>query len=254
MAENIGTSFNGITTTGTIQQLKSNNGLLINSNKLSELDDVTIATPISKQSIVYDSGTSKWSNQDLLLASSLTDVTITSPLAEDRIVYNPTILKWVNQQPYYFSIQITGKLKDSYIQSMVGSTTLLNLLYNDSTKFDSYTVNNTSANGLYMDASGNLNGFRNNSLYSWESSINMSILTCAANSYFYYGFARTPATVVNTILNYNSLNNPAKTLTMTYVNTFNSPPYYPFINMSNSNVFTGNTNGDFSFSLAIYEY
>ena len=235
MAENIGNVINGISSNGTVQQLKTNGNLLINSNKLSQLDDVTITTPISKQCIVYDSGTSKWANQDLLFASSLTDVTITSPLAEDRIIYNPTILKWVNQQPYYFCIQITGKFKDSYIQSMTGSTTFLNLLYNDSTKFDSYTVNNTSSNGVYMDASGNLNGFRNNSLYSWDSTINMSILTCAANSYFYYGFARTPAVAVNTILNYNSLNNPAKTLAMPYINTFNSPPYYPFINMSNSN-------------------
>lgn len=69
--------------------------------KLSELEDVEIASPAAGQVLTYDDGSSKWKNQAAtepkVSLSSLTDVQISSPTDTQVLTYVNDDSKWENK-------------------------------------------------------------------------------------------------------------------------------------------------------------
>ena len=77
-------------------------GATASVNNLNALTDVTITgTPGSQQALLYNSGTSQWTNQaiptPIFPLDTLSDVTITSPTNTQLLQYNGTA--WVNVTP-----------------------------------------------------------------------------------------------------------------------------------------------------------
>lgn len=77
-------------------------GATASVNNLNALTDVTITgTPASQQALLYNSGTSQWTNQaiptPIFPLDTLSDVTITSPANTQLLQYNGTA--WVNVTP-----------------------------------------------------------------------------------------------------------------------------------------------------------
>ena len=77
-------------------------GATASVNNLNALTDVTITgTPSSQQALLYNSGSSQWTNQaiptPIFPLDTLSDVTITSPVNTQLLQYNGTA--WVNVTP-----------------------------------------------------------------------------------------------------------------------------------------------------------
>ena len=90
-------------------------GATASVNNLNALTDVTITgTPGSQQALLYNSGTSQWTNQaiptPIFPLDTLLDVTITSPVNTQLLQYNGTA--WINVTPAVTEPTISAGLKN----------------------------------------------------------------------------------------------------------------------------------------------
>jgi len=253
MSEPIGNVVNGITTTGKVQALRSVGNLLVNANNISDLDDATITTPATGQTLIWNG--SKWVNQSLYFASSLSDLVITAPQVKDRIMYDVGTAKWTNQSPYYYSFNCYGKFKDSYIQSLTGTTSFLNLLVNDTAIFDSYTLSNSESNGFTLNnTTGAIEGFRASAVCTASYNMSLSINTVNNLTSFFYGVRNLAgSTTVSSNTSANTLDIKFKALDSNFTTTLTSMTIFPYVSLSATNNYTGQATQDFSFSFSIYE-
>jgi hypothetical protein len=254
MAKPIGSTYLGITSSGTVQNLRSVGNLLINANSIATLDDCNINSPANSDVLIYDSSSTKFINRSLLFNSDLADVEITDPQENQKMAYNTTLSKWINISPQFFFINIYGKFRDSYIQSLV-NTIFINLLYNDPLVFDTYNITSTGHNGLNINTSNLIVGIRNNlSVYNYNYMNNLSILTIDNNSQWAYGLRNSTNGLITQISTTNTLNNPNRQLNTTSNTTIaDQNGFYPFLTITGASNYTGNTIADFSFSFLIYE-
>ncbi|MCI4436031.1 MAG: hypothetical protein JHC33_04385 [Ignisphaera sp.] len=101
----------GVTAWGSLTTI----GATASVNNLNALTDVTITgTPASQQALLYNSGTSQWTNQaiptPIFPLDTLSDVTITSPANTQLLQYNGTA--WVNVNPAVTEPPITAGTKN----------------------------------------------------------------------------------------------------------------------------------------------
>jgi len=255
MAKAIGQTYLGITSTGTIQNLRSNGNLLINSSSLSTLDDVNISTPATNQALIYNSTTSKFENRGISFNSDLVDVSITSPQENQKLFYNSTLSTWINLSPQYYYINVYAKLKDSYMQSLTG-TTYINLLSDNALIFDTFTITGTGNNGLNYNITNNLiTGIRNTlSFYNYNFMANISILTINNSATFSFGLRNSTSGLISQLSISNTLNNNNKQLNLTSNTVFGDlNGFYPFLTLTGGSSYTGNTINDLTFSFVVYE-
>jgi hypothetical protein len=256
MASPIGQIAYGLTSLKNVQPLRSASSLLINSNSVATLEDCNIVAPVTNQVLMYNSTSSKFENQNLLFGSSLSDVLITTPIDSDKIVYNATIGKWINSQPYFYSVNISGKFKDSFVQSMVQNAVSINFLNNDPLMFDTYLQSNLTSNGLTLDTNFCIAGYRALCNYSFETTLNLSMLTIANSAAITLSmktFAQLPiATSTFSAQSYCALNQNTLSLNVLGINQ-TITPLCPAFGITTTNLYTGNTTQDFNLNIIVYE-
>jgi hypothetical protein len=89
---------------------------------LNGLSDVTLTSPANGQALIYNSGTSQWTNQVLPggALSTLTDVSIVTPLDNQVLKYNTASSKWLNSGPLAFT-DVTGNIAVSQMNNGSGA-------------------------------------------------------------------------------------------------------------------------------------
>jgi len=165
-------------TTGTITSVNAINGntIITSPNFISSLDDVSISSNTTNQTLVYNSTTGKWGNQFLTFAG-LSDCNFTNPQNNQFIKYDTATSKFINRELYYCYINYSGKIKDS----LFPTSTYQNLL--KTSTYTSLSNQNQTTNGITVNnIDGYFTGLQSNLTYSITVKINMNPSSISAGN------------------------------------------------------------------------
>jgi hypothetical protein len=154
-----------------------NNGVIWNNPRsLSNITDISILNPQSKDMLVYNSTTSKWENNYIAL-STLPDCNITNPIENNSYLrYDTSQAKWINSIPTYLSASNYAKFDATKFSTAV---TYYNLL--DPTLYTTSNIN-IQTNNFSVDAGGVISGFKNNINYLFEVNLTISPTSVSATT------------------------------------------------------------------------
>ena len=241
-------------TTGTITSVNAINGntIITTPNFIRNLDDVSITSNTTNQSLVYNATTGKWANQFLTLAG-LSDCNISNPQNNQYIKYDPSTSKFINRALNYCYINYSGKIKDS----LFPTSSYQNLL--KTSTYTSLSNQNQTANGITVNnTDGYFTGLQPYIYYLINVKINMNptslsaanltIIVCGSNTLGTWSVLTNGTSIL-------SFNNQVHTMNISnnVVYTSTTPYTYYTVQLFYGGSYTGITADDFNMTLTVQE-